>query len=331
MGDLTALVLGAGNFGKVHARILAQHPDVGKIILTSRAKYRAEQKAVEFARELGTPDGKIVGVKVATPRELGRQLGEHGVGYVSITAKDPQFGEAIHPEYVFAALDHHTRPHVLCEKPFSSATGDGTSIGYARMLENPRYRGRFGLELPAKLVIEDAVANDIGFRIARKNAEMIKMHWAFDKPGKTDAYNALAAHPLSMLPAEYELTKARIRDEGSNARLYLKFKDGQRDVKCHIYVGFDHPGDKDPEFLGVSFDGNVYEFHVQGPETSVIARRGTKLARTRQMELGPEIISTTINPVGQMIDASLRGEPIVEGAEAYKLQEMLEKVRGYKG
>ena len=157
---ITALVYGAGKFGRNYAVILselnskkpADVHEIEKLIVSRTRLNRALDLAEQLRRNKNCRIGDIIGVEVAEKENLLKVLAKHRPHFTAITARDKNLGDSVHAHYAAEAVRYGA---VLCEKPFCHAHGDGHSLRYFHELEKSECSAFFGLELPMEVVAQE--------------------------------------------------------------------------------------------------------------------------------------------------------------------------------
>ena len=163
---LTAMVVGAGGFGKHYARILSQLngkyenvPEIRMVVLT-RTKSETAQAMAKDVQANAHPKVKVTGTRVIDEKSLASVLKMYEPAFIAITAKDKEQGDRIHVPYTIQALRCGT---TLSEKPFTNASGNGDSLQYEGLnikeLLTLQWLKPFGLELPFAVVARDMMQN----------------------------------------------------------------------------------------------------------------------------------------------------------------------------
>jgi len=179
--EISALVLGAGNFGRHYARILSQLnakdvpgiPRINKLIVTRTRQESALGLAADIRSSSDCSVSEVIGEKVRNREDAVDLMEKHRPQFIGIAARDRVIGDTIHAAYTSAALNYGI---VLCEKPFSNATGDGSSLGYFDDLAGRERAEYFGLELPLAVLMRDLQRNQY-FRDLFKNPANLEFHW----------------------------------------------------------------------------------------------------------------------------------------------------------
>ena len=309
---VNVLVVGSGGFGKHYARILSSE-SVDNVIITRTSL----DSAVEQARALQeTNQTNVIGAEVSNPSQLDKVLDEYKPFFIAIAAKDPKTGDNIHPLYTSIAAKYGI---VLCEKPFANAKGDGKSLEFFEFDNNEK----FGLELPYTIIYNDMQKNKELYQHLL-NAKNIRFAW-ITKGSGNDVIDNLALHPWSLLPPEFKIKKADVKDNGSNAKADMEYHYNNHSIRIEILLTYGG------NFTGLEIDGNTIGIKRQGTTNTLV---DTQLPLEKAVELGndgldgKELLKTE-NPLKQHIIAALHGKPIAGLDKAYDSQKFLEILHGY--
>lgn len=308
------LIVGSGKFGKHYDRIISQLDRSNYPIDNVIISRTSEDAAVEQAKSF---EGKVVGVQIRNKEELDEILERYKPRFTAITAKDPNKGDDIHPDYVQSALRYGD---VLCEKPFANAKGDGNSM---RKLEsiNPG-DNKLGLELPFAVVYNHIKRNkDLYQKIV--NADKIRFAWVTNGSGN-DVIDNLVLHPWSLIPVEFGIPQIEnVENSGDKAKISLKYN---------------YKGESKYVEIELGYGGNFTGFEIDGKYTVGIKRKGvdntliyTGSSLEEAMEKGNDglkgkRILNVKNPLEQNIIASLKGEPIAGMLTIHNSQLILEMI-----
>ena len=345
---LTALVVGVGRFGKHYANILtdlmqdeqatAEYgiPKIDHLVLTRTDTVAAENTAKEVAQAHGLHNDQVSGQRVANRSELEELIHRLQPGFVAITARDPTRpdGDSIHAEYSRIAL---TSGNVLCEKPFSSTTGDGKSRQASLALADYRQHS-FGLELPmaglGQLLYR---VDEVQHRL--QSLDSVALYWGVRKAAGAEIIDNLAPHALPFLPPGYREGPLIDRVNDSDREITLRF--GLERFETGNAGA--HP--KGLSSITLSYDREIGAVCLRSGEseyTIVIRRKGTlNEAYHTSQPFAQVIAQDSFSPTGQPIAridnplrahiiASLKGEPLVGLQGTYALQHFLENAKaGY--
>ena len=328
---ITALVVGAGGFGTHHARILAcldykAEPDLP--VIDTLAVSRTTLKAAELLAESLSRDdrctaARIVPVHIDSISELRRVLAEMSPQFISICARDRKEGDTVHASYARAALPFGS---VLCEKPFSEATGDGRSSALCRALFEEENAERFGLELPLAVVVRKMLNND-QIRKRFDRAKQVKILWAADIPRKHMIVNDLALHPWSLLYPVFDIAVSHVENNKPSARIDigLKHRRSGRQIDGRIVLA------GSGNLRGIEMDGTTIVFEVTAEGMNLVQTEESlnQIARMTGGRIPGEVILRVENPLKQNILAALRQQPLVGLEDTCAAQLFLEKLHGY--
>lgn len=311
----TALVVGSRGFGKHYARILAEVAaefDIERIILT-----RTDPSVV--AELNAKADGTLFHhAVVRNQAELCAVLEEYQPTFTGITAKDPVMGDDIHPGYVAKALRNGA---VLCEKPFSNATGDGSSPRKVVVPDNHP----FGLELPFA-VVQERMRTHEGVYDRLLGAEHITYVWNTNGSGN-DIIDNLALHPWSLIPSEFSLQAIHVHQESpTQTRLYAEYTHNGRPVGVDIVLAYVDPSKR---FLGFEIDSKGFMIEIDGVKNTLQETSGS-LQDVWAGSVTRHALFTVENPLRQHIVACLRGQPLVGVRRTFESQLFLEQAHGYR-
>lgn len=310
--EITAVLLGAGNFGRHYARIISglngkSVPGIPRIKTLVLTKTRREN-AAEMAEKLRlAPDcrvDRVIGEKVAGPEDAADLLARYKPGFTAIAARDPKTGDSIHADYSAIALKYGA---VLCEKPFSDARGDGASLKNCGRLFSYGNAGLFGLGLPMTAVFRQMEASGLSEALFG-DASHIKVLWETLNP--RNIVNNLAVHPWSLIAEAFEIESASIGRHPNETSVQLRL--------ASVYTG-------KPATCEIVLRGGSRRSIRAGNRHIRMETRGTN---TRLMENG-QVLMETENPLEKNIIAVLKGKPLAGLKHAYESQLFLEKLHGY--
>jgi len=332
MSGINVLVIGVGYFGRHHARILSELnarspatlPVIEKLIVTRTRLDRAKATAAEIRNSISCSVKTVIGAEVGNMRQLISVLEQYHPGFTSITARDKEQGDSIHADYSIQALKYGA---VLCEKPFSHASGDGSSLRYIDALQGCRNAELFGLELPLAVVARD-ILKDPHLGKIMMQADRLEFYWEAWDRGKKKIIDDLGLHPWSLIPASFMVKICQVEDRGTGADLFLELYDRQtqrkRSCKITLNIG--------AGFRGLQFDDMVIGFKKAASRIQLIkldqpldkaAKRGIK-------SLNGQVMLTVDNPLEQNIVAALCHRPIVGLRRTQESQLFLERLHGYR-
>lgn len=331
LSGINALVIGVGYFGRHHARILAALnakdiptiPVIENLIVTRTRHDRAESVAASIRNSSSCSVKAVIGAAVGNAPQLVSVLKQYRPGLTIITARDKRIGDSIHAEYTIHALKYGA---VLCEKPFSHASGDGSSLRYFDDLctfENARF---FGLELPLAVVSRDMM-NDPNLRRIIRQARRLEFYWEAWDRGENNIIDDLALHPWSLLPPTVNTNIQKVEDCGQSARILINLYNQQtgRGLPCvmTLTVG--------PGFRGLMVDDVTIGIKSDASRIQLIRLNQPleKAAKTASKLPTGKIVLEVDNPLEQNIVAALCRRPIVGLRRTYESQLFLEDLHGY--
>ncbi len=331
LDDNTALVVGAGGFGKYYARILSE---LGyNVVLSRTSKSAAEKQVTALHRERRSSDDKIIGVRILTVGDLANTLVDYNPGFVAVTAKsrNPMLGDKVHPEIAGPALAYGCK--VLCEKPFDVATGDGESLDF--FLETSGFSGyldNLSLELPFKQLYE-ALRQNGGNGLYDKMYHAQKMSFLWRTTGSgNDVVGDLLLHPLSFIPDDFVLEEVKgVADIGNEAKVDIVYSHDKRKIDVSVSLGYER--DKkagntaafqvDDQVVGVVMGANLENMLVPTDVTL------DDIALARMRIITGEPIVSVVNPLKLNIQDALAGKGLVSGLQVRDYQAVIEMVRAY--
>lgn len=317
---ITALVVGAGGFGKHHARILAQLngkysdlPTIDRVVVTRTDADKSAETSCELQQK-AAKGTEVVGAKVTDEATLEVALRTFQPEYIVIAARDKIQGENIHPPYVFRALEYGK---VLCEKPFCSGQGERNAEYIERLQRVDSHQ--FGLELPFAVVGREMRAHD-ALATRMRNAKQIKFYWRSAK--KRDyCFDDLALHPWSLLSEDYEFSMHCVHKGKTTGSIDLSlFQLNGHYTKCSIQLAYG------TDFRAMSFDDYTIVVRTEGEHNTLIHVDGQLEDALRDGKREGERILMVDNPVEQNIVALLQGKPVMGIQRTYASQEFLEKI-----
>lgn len=328
---INALVVGAGGFGTHHARILAcldYQVDKAIPVIDTLAVSRTTMKAAEAIAESLLQDkrctaSRIVPVQIDGLGSLQDVLAKLSPQFISICARDRQAGDTVHALYTRATLPYGT---VLCEKPFSEATGDGRSLALCQALAEEKNARRFGLELPIAVVTREMLNHDqIRDRLDR--AKQVKILWAADIQRKQMLVNDLALHPWSLLYPVLDISVSRVENSEHDARidLGLKHRRSGRQIDGRIVLA------SSGNCRGMEIDDMTIVFEKSDEGVNLIrsVQPLDAVARSAGDRIAGQTIFQVDNPLKQNILAALRQQPLVGFEDTCAAQFFLERLHGY--
>ena len=332
LSGINALVIGVGYFGRHHARILSElnakgisHiPFIEKLIVTRTQLDRAKAVADSIQNSSSCSVKDVIGAEVGNTKQLVSVLERYRPLFTSISARDKKTGDSIHAEYTLHALKYGG---VLCEKPFSHAIGDGSSLQIFDNLyafENTKF---FGLELPMAVVARDMM-NDRNLKGMMMHARRLEFYWEAWDRGENRIIDDLVLHPWSLIPRTFKSEIQRVDDRGTSADLFINLSDrktGSR-IPCKMTLRTG-PGVRglmvDDLAIGIKSDASLTQVIKLNRPLEQVAKTGTQF-------LNGKVMFAVDNPLEQNIVAGLCCQPIVGLRQAYESQLFLEAVHGYK-
>lgn len=329
--QINAIVIGAGGFGKHYARILSQLngeglsgiPLINKLIVTRTRLEGAKDLAAAIRNHEACSVGEVIGAEVNDPRQLVELLGKYEPGFVGIAARDKAIGDEIHAVYAHHSIKYGS---VLCEKPFSNATGDGSSLRYFDELFSHENRALFGLELPLAVVMENIKKNK-PLREMFVNARRFEFHWETISTPKNYIINDLSLHPWSLIPESYRIESVEKDDRGSIARINLQLFDPATGRRATCEMTLREGG----SFRGMKLDGRSIAVKILGGLIKLIELdhplEGADQAGAA-VRYG-DILLEVHNPLEQNIIAVLRRDPLINLERTYNSQLFLERLHGF--
>jgi hypothetical protein len=328
---INALILGAGNFGRHYARILSQInrdqlpgiPFIDQLIVT-RTSIEHSRKIADFIRnQKACAVNAVVPAKLDSPVDLMTLMEKYQPEFIAIVARDNQKGDSIHALYTSYALQNST---VLCEKPFSNATGDGSSLKSFDALFSYQNKELFALELPFAVVMRQLMQSE-KFRYLYRNMRNLEFFWETQVTLENYIIDDLALHPWSLIPQSYPLKTVAVKGEGNTADVKLVIENPytDQDVSCKLTLR------EGGNFRGMMIDNDV--IGIKSEQSSIkLIRLHAKLeeaAISGAAVLEEEILFEVDNPLKQNIVAALKQKPIVNLQQTYASQIFLERLHGY--
>lgn len=328
--EITALLLGAGNFGKHYARILSRInnfklagiPRIGTLVLTKTDEEGACGFAAGICEDPDCATERVVGEKCSSKEHVSDLLEKYKPGFIAIAARDKARGDSIHSAYSRLALRYGA---VLCEKPFENATGDGASQKMFDDMFGWRNAGLFGIELPMAVIAREiGKTGDLWKRFA--NAENFEFHWQTERPGN-DIVNNLALHPWSLIPEHFTIETARTehRKNGAFVRLEMTNARTKKPASCTITL------EGNGSFRGVALDGRALRVDSDGTEVNLLELNVSMAEALNQPSdsLKGKMLLKVENPLEKNIVAVLRGEPVSGLRRTCESQRFLEMLHGF--
>ena len=328
---ITAFVLGVGEFGKHYAGILSQLngrnipgvPTIEKLIVSRTQLNRAEDLADSLRRNVNCKINDIIGVAVSGIDHLRQVMKRHTPQFTAITAKDKILADTVHALYAVEAL---TYGPVLCEKPFSNAKGDGSSLQYLHKLKNCKFSELFGLEVPLAVVTRQMMQNsDLRHRIL--SATRLEFYWEARDRGDNNVIDDLVLHPWSLIPPQFKTKPVVVRDLGNQAEITINLHNSHNQQIATGRIFLRAGGN----FRGMMIDDFAVSIIDRGRSIKLVQLSGSlKDAVLHQNEsLTGNVLLQVDNPLEQHIVAALRRKPLVGLSRTYESQLFLEELRGY--
>ena len=332
MSGINVLVVGVGYFGRHHARILSEFntrglktlPVIEKLIVTRTRLDRAQAAAAAIQNSINCSVNTVIGAEVRNTQQLISVLERYHPQFTSITARDKERGDSIHADYAIRALNFGA---VLCEKPFSHASGDGSSLRYFNELQACSNAKLFGLELPLAVVARD-ILKDPRLGKAMMQAHRLEFYWEAWDRGEKKIVEDLVLHPWSLIPAGCTVEIRRVEEHGTGADVSLQLYNQQtkKTLACKITLRIG------AGFRGLQVDDTVIGFKSETSGIQLIKLSETldQAARTGVKNLDGQAILTVDNPLEQNITAVLGHRPIIGLKRTHESQLFLEMLRGYR-
>ena len=327
--SINAMVVGVGRFGKHHARILSQLnrrnqsniPRIDRLIVSCTGMDQARQAAAALKRDHRIAVSDIVPTVIRDVSDFNNVLSTYSPRFIAITARDKTKGDAIHADYALTAIKHGG---VLCEKPFSSADGNGSSlIPLEKLMTSPHANG-FGLELPMAVVFNELkLLPEIYQRLS--NTRSIRFYWHGPTRTNLELVDDLALHPWSLLPEDLEARIIEVVSESKRAviRLQLRYPESHRHTDClmTLYRG--------GTFRAIECRDLTVSFRINAGNVDIIQLPTTPNQHSADNETREVLLRTVENPLEHHIISVLRQKPIVGLERTYRSQYFLEALHGY--
>jgi hypothetical protein len=328
---INALVIGTGGFGKHYARILSRLngeevpgvPVIDKLILT-RTRL---QSAGALADSIGSHENcrvkAVVGLEVNSADQLQHLLAQHKPEFIAIAARDKILGDEIHAVYTRQALQYGA---VLCEKPFSNAVGDGSSLKYFKALFNHTNRDLFGLDLPFFIVLQKIMQHQKLGEIFL-NTRHFEFYWEAMVISQDYIINDLALHPWSLIPEPYRIESPEVMTGGNTAQINLQLFNTRTGTPATCKMTLRDGGN----FRGMRLDNYSIAVKIDGGLITLIEMNQSleDACRVGSDAGYGDVLLTVDNPLKQHIIAVFRRNPVVKLEKAYDSQLFLEMLHGY--
>jgi hypothetical protein len=212
---------------------------------------------------------------------------------------------------------------VLCEKPFSAAQGDGSSLTLLDdLLKHPQAH-RFGLHLPMAVVLQAMQKHN---RLGPLLENAAKLYFLWQKQGaKGGLVNDLAPHPWSLIPHPTSISVQRFYGHGQAMNFDFRW---QPSTSRHTRTGrltLQTGGN----FRGMCIDTAVIQFRFESGELQVLELDTS----WQEVLVGPlnrinvEVLLRVQNPLQQHILSLLKGRPLVDMQYTYHCQRFLESTQ----
>jgi hypothetical protein len=329
--EISAIVIGTGAFGIHYARILSRLnsrrlsdvPRIGRLIVTRTEIERAGKLAESIRAGRRCSVGEVIGEKISCAEDARKVLEQYQPSFVCITARDKELGDDIHVSYASLALRYGS---VLCEKPFSHATGVGASLKPFNDLFRSRNANLFGLELPFA-VVSELMWESGKFRKLLMRSGRLRFHWERPNPSDIPVVDDLALHPWSLIPREYRVETLSIEGGRTRAEINMDLchRHTREHISCGIVLG------QGGRFRGFAVGEAVIGIKSQETLVRLVQLREPLEVSARKGEkaLWDDILLEVDNPLEQNIIACLRGQPKVGLRRAYESQAFMERLYGY--
>jgi len=239
---LTVLVVGAGKVGEYHIKALDELVQEGMDISRVFASRTTQEPAKTTAKKLSRPSFRVIPTSINSTDTLFTMMEDIKPDLTIISAIDKRVGDHIHPVYSYLALNYG---HVLCEKPFSPANGDGKSLLINRQPGSMEFiayfdkqEHKFGLHLPMA-VLRDKIFQNEEFREAFQSAKRIDFYWGSE--GNTESVvNDLALHPWSLIPDRYRIISVIPPKDGKSVTIDCQLYDtvDENTVPCRFILAY---------------------------------------------------------------------------------------------
>lgn len=329
--SVTALVIGAGEFGQHYVRILSQLnrrrlagvPRIEKLIITRTRHAGAAKSAATLRQNPACSVKEVIGAQASTRDHVSGLLKRYQPQLIVISARDKILGDTIHAHYAMEALNWGA---VLCEKPFCNATGDGGSLAYFHDLKRCKHAEQFSLELPLAVVSRELMRHNDLLNLFLQ-AEQLAFHWEARDRGDHNVIDDLALHPWSLIPPPFKAGLVGVQNQGHQADIHLNLynPDTRQRVPCCIRLR------SGGTFRGLALNDLTVSIIHKGRLTKLVRVGGSlddAVARQHEPVQG-NVLLEVADPLEQHIIAALRRQPIVGLARAFESQLFLEELHGY--
>ncbi len=324
---ISVIVVGAGGFGAHYVNILSEInalsirgvPRIGRLILSRTTLAAARKMADDTTRRDTCCVAEVVGIEIRNQSQLQEALAHYSPYLVCITARDKTIGDGIHPLYAKQALDYNAE--VLCEKPFSTASGDGKSLELIRALKKHPNADHFGLELPMA-VLGQAMWSDRNLISIWRKSRQVELMWQKQGTGG-DLISDLAIHPWSLIPREWQVHVKDVAVEDGFADIILTLHSGGAPLspkQCRIRL------ESDGLFRGVRMDDQVWQIRFEKGQLQLwqYSAPWEQVIQGRVEKGNAEMVLAVDNPLLHHISAILSAEPLVDMDRTWESQKFIE-------
>ena len=327
---INALVIGAGNFGQYYAQIISRLnneklsvPLIDKLIITRTQLKRAQELASILRKNADCNVNDVIAAEVSGTNELIEVLEKYQPEFIGITARDKTLGDTIHAVYTAHALKYGA---VLCEKPFATASGDGSSLKYFIDLFEYEKSDLFGLELPFAVVMRNLMQKKDLLDLLM-NAKNIEFYWETMSSVNSNIIDTLAVHPWSLIPEVYKIESVKVEDRGLMAQIIMNLFNNEMCKNTICKINLKAGGN----FRGIMIDNYAIAISTKGVLIKLIEMNkpieGTPGKGLK--ELYGNVLLEVNNPLKQNIIAVLKNKPIVSLRKTYDSQLFLERLHGF--
>lgn len=328
----TVLIVGVGRFGRNYVTALAhlarnQTPlpyPIKRVIITRRSARSASDLVQQLQSRIDPLGFELIGQQIQNENQLAQVLKQQRPCLTCITARDPIIGDAIHALYTATAALHGP---VLCEKPYSTAQGNGRSLS---MLEGLLARRDLivGMELPMA-VVRHAMEAHLGLKTLFSEAREIVFDWCKQSPGPIDLITELFLHPWSLIPSEYSLTLKAVHNGKRQATVRAFLKRSKHPLSKPIPCLFRFQTGSQQRTLRIDQRQFAFDYRNNQLYVSIL---DLAVGNHRQgIPTPPETSSIAVaNPLAQHLLAMLQKRPIVNLNQIHNAQMILEQLFGYQ-
>jgi Oxidoreductase family, NAD-binding Rossmann fold len=330
---ITVIIIGTGRFGRHYSRILSTLngekilgvPPIDTLIVTKTELKRAQEMAHLLSTQHQDTIPNVIGAKVSHKKDLSALLDQVNPDLTCIVASDRVRGDIVHAEYADIALK---KGKVLCEKPFSGASGDGSSLKLLKKLSTYPNADYFGLELPL-IIARQQLLSHAPFQKHLLKTNKLDLHWGAKQFRSSDIIVDLALHPWSLIPEYIEVKEMAITN---NSEMTKTFKGSVYNTREKRKVDMCLTLSGENNFRALEIDGITLAFQSEGPSLNIVKlpysinEAANKEFHYKDMP----VLDTIHNPLDHHIIACLKGSPIVGLKKAYQSQLFLEMLKGFK-